>query len=178
MCFNTSIPVHQYTSIPVAAVTHATHGIDDSAFWISTPRAAIGFEKTSPYSGEIIPSYTVGNSLESSCRHVDHFCPSRPDITPGSQDHFYTSVWCKTRPPGPLLPPSRELLDPTASSWEFPGIVPRNSLNTAGPLSWYNSRTRGPPSRVLLGLLSTPIALLGETSPLGIHILRVISERP
>ena len=175
---NTSIPVHQYTSIPVAAVTHATHGIDDSAFWISTPLAAVGIEKTSPYSGGIIPSYTVGNSLESSCRHVDHFCPSRPGVTPGLQDHFYTSVWCKTRPPGPLLPPSGELVDPTAPSWEFPRIVPRNSWNTAGPLSWYNTRTRGPPSRVLLGLLSTPVALLGETRPLGIHILRDFSERP
>ena len=105
MCFE-----YQYTSIPVAAVTHATHGIDDSAFWISTPLAAVGIEKTSPHSGGIIPSYTVRNSLESSCRHVGHFCPSRPGVTPGLQDHFYTSVWCKTRPPGPPLPPSGELL--------------------------------------------------------------------
>ena len=175
---NTSIPVHQYTSIPVAAVTHATHGIDDSTFWISTPLAAVGIEKTSPYSGGIIPSYTVGNSLESSCRHVDHFCPSRPGVTPGLKDHSYTSVWCKTRPPGPPLPPSGELVDPTAPSWEFPGIVLRNSWNTAGPLSWYHTRTRGPPSRVLLGLQSTPVALLGKTIPLGIHIPRDFSERP
>ena len=101
---------------------------------------------------------------------MDHFCPSRPGVAPGLQDHFYTSVWCKTRPPGPPLPPSRELVDPTAPSWEFPGIVPRNSWNTAGPLSWYHARTRGPPSRVLLGLLSTPVALLGESISLATSV--------
>ena len=134
--------------------------------------------QTSPHSGGIIPSYTVGNSLESSCRYVDHFCPSRPGVTPGLQDHFHTSVWCKTRLPGPPLLPSGKLVNPTTPSWEFPGIVPRNSWNTAGPLPWYHTRTRGPPSRVLLGLLSTPVALLGKTRLPGIRIPRNFSERP
>ena len=36
--------------------------------------------------------YTAGNSLESSRRHVDHFCPSLPGITPGLKDHRYSST--------------------------------------------------------------------------------------
>ena len=123
---------------------------------------------------------------------MDHFCPSRPGVTPGSQDHSYNlvwcntrplgplsaRVWCKTRPPGPLLPPSRELVDPTAPSWEFPGIVPQNSWNTAGPLSWHNTRTRGPPPGVLLGLLPPPVTLLGETRPLGSLLPHDFSSGP
>ena len=160
------------------AVTHATHGIDDSAFWISTPLAAVGIE---PAVATFWGNYTELYSREFpgiQCRQVDHFCPSRPGVTPGLQDHFYTSVWCETRPPGPPLPPSGELVNPATPSWEFPGIVPRNSWNTAGPLSWYHTRTRGPPSRVLLGILSTPVTVLGETRPLGILIPRDFSERP
>ena len=95
--------------------------------------------------GEFVPSYTVGNSLESSCRHVDHFCPSRPGVTPGLQDHSYTSVWCNTRPPGPPLPPSGELV-PNNTLLGIPWNCAANSWNTAGPPSWYNTRTRGPPS--------------------------------
>ena len=100
--------------------------------------------------------------------------------------------WCNTRPPGPLLhqclvqnqaqgpllPLSRELVDPTAPSWEFPGIVPRNSWNTAGTLSWHNTRTRGPPPGVLLGFLPPPVALLGETRPLGSFLPRDFSSGP
>ena len=74
---------------------------------------------------------------------MDHFCPSRPGVTPGLKDHSYTSVWCNTRPlgplaacvwcntrpPGPPLPPSGELLNqlyPVGNSLELcretPGI--------------------------------------------------------
>ena len=100
--------------------------------------------------------------------------------------------WCNTRPPGPLLhqclvqnqaqgpllPLSRELVDPTAPSWEFPGIVLRNSWNTAGTLSWHNTRTRGPPPGVLLGFVPPPVALLGETRPLGSFLPRYFSSGP
>ena len=167
----TSIPVHQYTSIPVAAVTHATHGIDDSALDFDAPSS---------------------RRDRASRRNVGHFCPSRPGVTPGPQDHSYTRVWCNTRPlgplsarvwcntrpPGPLQPPSGELVIPAAPSWEFPGIVPQNSWNTAGTLSWHNTRTRGPPPIVLLGLLPPPVALLGETRPLGSLLPRDFSSGP
>ena len=109
MCFNTSIPVHQYTSIPVAAVTHATHGIDVSSCLISSPLAAVGIEKTSPYSGEFIPGYTVGNSLESSCSHVDHFCPSRPGVIPGLWDH--------PLPVSGIIPGPQDLLCRLLGNW-------------------------------------------------------------
>ena len=41
MCFE--IPVYQYTSIPVAAITHATLVLM-TAPWISTPLAAVEIE--------------------------------------------------------------------------------------------------------------------------------------
>ena len=115
------IPVYQYTS----RCRHPRYpGIDDSTLWISTPLAAVGIEPVvATFWGNYTELYSR-NSLESSCRHVDHFCPSRPGVTPGLQDHSYTSVWCNTRPLGPLsarvwcntrppeppLPPSGELV--------------------------------------------------------------------
>ena len=123
---------------------------------------------------------------------MDHFCPSSPGVTPGPQDHSYTRVWCNTRPlgplsarvwcntrpPGPLQPPSGELVMPATPSWEFPGIMLRNSWNSAGPLSWHSTRTQGPPPGVLLGLLPPPVALLGETRPLGSFLPRDFSSGP
>ena len=161
------IPVYQYTSIPVAAVTHATLVLMTAPFDIDAPSSRWYW---------------------ASRRHVDHFCPSRPGVTPGLQDHSYTRVWCNTRPlgplparvwcytrpPGPPLPPSGELvfqLYPVGNALEL-------CSETSGPLSWYHTRTRGPPSWVLLGILLTSVALLGETRPLGFLIPRDFSERP
>ena len=116
-----------------------------SPFCIDAPSSRWYWSRRRHILGEFVPSYTVENSLESSCRHVDHFCPSRPGVTPGLQDHSYTSVWCNTRPPGPPLPPSGELV-PNNTPLGIPWNCAANSWNSAGPLSWYNTRTRGPPS--------------------------------
>ena len=109
---------------------------------------------------------------------MDHFCPSRPGVTPGPQDHSYTRVWCNTRPlgplsarvwcntrpPGPLQPPYGELVIPATPSWEFPGIAPLNSW-TFLLESYQDSRTtfRSPPwNRCRL-----PTPCLVKTRPLG-----------
>ena len=113
MCFE-----YQYTS----RCRHPRYpGIDDSALDVDAPSSRWD---------------------RASRRHVDYFCPSRPGVTPGPQDHSYTRVWCNTRPlgtlsarvwcntrpPGPLQPPSGELVIPATPSWEFPGIVPLKLL--------------------------------------------------
>ena len=57
MCFKkTSIPVYQYTSIPVAAVTHATPVLM-TALWMSTPLAAVEIEPV------IYNAYTITNRI-------------------------------------------------------------------------------------------------------------------
>ena len=84
MCF-------EYTSIPVAAVTHATHGIDDSAFWISPPLAAVGI-------GEDVATFW-GNYTELYSREF-------PGILLPPRGSFLSQPpWCNTRPPGPLPHP-------------------------------------------------------------------------
>ena len=149
MCFE-----HQYTS----RCRHPRYpGIDDSALDVDAP----------------------SNRWDrASRRHVDHFCPSRPGVTPGPQDHSYTRVWCNTRPlgplsarvwcntrpPGPLQPPSGELVIPATPSWEFPGIVPQNSW-TFLLGSYQDSRTtsRNPP----WNSCRLPTPCLVKTRPLG-----------
>ena len=94
---------------------------------------------------------------------MDHFCPSRPGVTPGLQDLLCRLLgnWCPTKP-----------------RWEFPGIVPR----TPGiPLDHSPGIIPGLEDHlpeVLLGILPTPVALLGETRPLGFYLPRDFSERP
>ena len=175
------IPVYQYTSIPVyqPLPSPTLPWYWWQRLWISTPLAAVGMSPSSPHSGGIIPSYTVGNSLESSSRHVDHFCPIRPGVTPGLQDHSYTSVWCNTRPlgplatrvwcntrpPGPPLPPSGGLVNqlyPVGNSLELcrktpgipldhsPGLLP--GLEDHIPESSLESRLLPSPCLVKLGL--------------------------
>ena len=67
---------------------------------------------------------------------------------------------------------------PTTPRWEFPGIVPR----TPGiPLDHSPGIIPGLEDHlpeVLLGILPTPVALLGETRPLGFYLPRDFSERP
>ena len=67
---------------------------------------------------------------------------------------------------------------PTTPRWEFPGIVPR----TLGiPLDHSPGIIPGLEDHlpeVLLGILPTPVALLGETRPLGFYLPRDFSERP
>ena len=168
MCFEyqyTSIPVYQYTS----RCRHPSYpGIDDSALDVDAPSSRWD---------------------RASHRHVDHFCPSRPGVTPGPQDHSYTRVWCNTRPlgplsarvwcntrpPGPLRPPSGELVIPATPSWEFLGIAPLNSW-TFLLESYQDSRTtsRSPPwnpcrlptpclvKTRLLGFLSSRLQVRGS----------------
>ena len=123
---------------------------------------------------------------------MDHFCPSRPGVTPGPQDHSYTRVWCNTRPlgppsarvwcntrplgppsarvwcntrpPGPLQSPSGELVIPAIPSWEFPGIAPLNSW-TFLLESYQDSRTtsQSPP----WNSCRLPTPCLVKTRPLG-----------
>ena len=88
--------------------------------------------------------YTAGNSLESSRRDVDHFCPSCPGITPGLKDHHYSSAWCNSRPPGPPLLPSGEFVPsdtPLGIPWNCAAIL----LEYRWTPLWYNTRSRGPP---------------------------------
>ena len=73
---------------PVACRHPRYPGIDDGALWYRRPLQPLVLIKSLPYSGEFVPSYTVGNSLESSRRHVDHFWPIRPGVTPGLEDHL------------------------------------------------------------------------------------------
>ena len=62
----TKIPVYQSVSIPVAAVT-TLPPLDVSALRVVAP--------------------------SSRChRHVDHICPSRPDVIPGPKDHYHTAL--------------------------------------------------------------------------------------
>ena len=147
------IPVYQSTSIPVAAVTHATLVLMTAPLDIDAPSSRLYW---------------------ASRRHVDHFCPSRPGVTPGLQDHSYTSVWCdtkpqgplsarvwcNTRPPGPPLPPSGELviqLHPVGNSLELcretPGIPQDSRTTSLSPpwnpvdsrrLAWWNQASRIP----------------------------------
>ena len=122
---------------------------------------------------------------------MDHFCPSRPGVTPGLQDHSYTSVWCNTRPLGPpppvsgIIPGLQDLLCrllgnwyPTTPCWEFPGIVPRTPGilldHSPGIIPGLKDHLPG----VFLGILPTPVALLGKTRPLGFYLPRDFSERP
>ena len=161
------IPAYQYTSIPATAVAHATLVLMTAPLDVDAPSSRWNW---------------------ASRRHVDHFWPSRPGVTPGPQDHSYTRVWCNTRslgplsarvwcntrPPGPPLPPSGELvfqLYPVGNSLEL-------CRETPGPLSWCHTRTLGPPSWVLLGTLPTFVASLGETRPLGFLIPHDFSEKP
>ena len=75
--------------MPVAAVTHATHGIDDSAFWISTPLAAVGI-------GEEVAIFW-GNYTELYSREFPGI------LLPPRGSLLSQPLWCNTRPPGPLL---------------------------------------------------------------------------
>ena len=61
----------------------------------------------------------------------DHRCPSTPGITPGLKDHLCCLLGNLYR---------------ALHRWEFPGIGPLSAWNSAAHPSWYNTRTRGPPS--------------------------------
>ena len=114
---------------------------------VSMPLAAVGIDRVVAIVwGICTKRYTAGNSLDSSGRHVDHFCPRLPGITPGLKDHRYSST------PG-ITPDLKDHLCRLLGNlylvlhrWEFPGIAPQSSWNTAGYPSWYYTRTRGPPS--------------------------------
>ena len=61
----------------------------------------------------------------------DHCCPSTPGITPGLKDHLCCLLGNLYR---------------ALHRWEFPGIGPLSAWNSTAHSSWYNTRTRGPPS--------------------------------
>ena len=67
------IPVYQFASIPVAAVT--TLPLLMSAPYESSPLAAVVYE-SSPLAAAII---------------VDHICPNRPGVKLGLKDYHYTA---------------------------------------------------------------------------------------
>ena len=114
---------------------------------VSMPLAAVGIDRVVAIVwGICTERYTAENSLDSSRRNVDHFCPHLPGITPGLKDHHYSST------PG-ITPGLKDHLCRLLGNlylvlhrWEFPGIAPQSSWNTAGYPSWYHTRTRGPPS--------------------------------
>ena len=147
---------YQYTS----RCRHPRYpGIDDSALWISTPLAAIGIEPVVatfwgnctelhsrefpgiqlPPRGSLLSQPAWCNARPLGPISASVWCNTRPLGT------LSASFWCNTRPPGPPLPPSGELV-PNNTPLGIPWNCAANSWNTAGPLSWYHTRTRGPPS--------------------------------
>ena len=133
------------TSIPVACRQPRYPGIDANALLISTPLAAVGIE---PVVATFWGNYTELYSREfpgiqlpprGSLLSQLPWCNTRP-LGPLS-----ARVWCNTRPPGPPLPPSGELVTNNAPLG-IPWNCAANSWNIAGPLSWYHTRTQGPPS--------------------------------
>ena len=116
----------------------------------------------SPSSGEFVPSDTplgipwnqAATRLDHCCSRLpgitpglkDHRCPSTPGITPGLKDHRCPST------PG-ITPGLKDHLCCLLGNlyralhrWEFPGIGPLSAWNSAAHPSWYDTRTRGPPS--------------------------------
>ena len=108
---------------------------------------------------------------------MDHFWPSRPGVIPGLQDHSHSSAWCNTRPPGPLLPPSGELVS-NNTLLGIPWNCAANPWTIAGPPPGIIPGLEDHLPEVLLDILPTPVALLGETRPLGFYLPRAFSEEP
>ena len=108
---------------------------------------------------------------------MDHFRPNRPGVTPGLQDHSYTSVWCNTRPLEPPLPPSGELV-PNNTPLGIPWNCAANSCISLDHTPGITPGLEDHLSEVLLGILPTPVALPDETRPLGFYLPRDFSERP
>ena len=100
-----------------------------------------------PSSGEFVPSATpLGIPWNQVAICVDHCCSSPPGITPGLKDHHCPST------PG-ITPGLKDHLCCLLGNlyrallrWESPGIGPLSAWNSAAHPSWYNTRTRGPPS--------------------------------
>ena len=155
---------------------------------VSTPLAAVGIDRVVAIVwGICTERYTAVNSLESSRRHVGHFCPSLPGITPGLKDHRYSSTLSIT--PGlkgsplllsgefvpsvtPLGTPLELRRNPPGIPLDtLPGITPglEDHLRCRPPWNLWNSADSSSGS-------TSPLS--GNTRPPRFYLPRAFSQEP